>query len=88
MQGTRAHSSSTPSCVNNFVLVKFLGLCPFIGRVAQLETAPAWAWDHLRADVVVGVQLSVDTYILMPLGIEYLAHDFLHSHYRRGRTVH
>lgn len=29
--------------VNNFVLVKFLGLCPFMGVSKKLETAIEWA---------------------------------------------
>ncbi len=29
--------------VNNFVLVKFLGLCPFMG-FPKLETAMGWDW--------------------------------------------
>ncbi|STL58408.1 electron transport complex protein RnfA [Escherichia coli] len=29
--------------VNNFVLVKFLGLCPFMG-VSKKTGKPRWAW--------------------------------------------
>ena len=31
--------------VNNFVLVKFLGLCPFMGVSKKLE--PQWGWGSL-----------------------------------------
>jgi Na+-translocating ferredoxin:NAD+ oxidoreductase RnfA subunit len=30
--------------VNNFVLVKFLGLCPFMGVSRKLETAMGMGW--------------------------------------------
>ncbi len=31
--------------VNNFVLVKFLGLCPFMGVSKKLERQWAWGWQ-------------------------------------------
>ena len=37
--------------VNNFVLVQFLGLCPFMGVSNKLETAIGMgAGHHLRTD--------------------------------------
>ena len=30
--------------VNNFVLVKFLGLCPFMGVSGKLKPPSAWGW--------------------------------------------
>lgn len=37
--------------VNNFVLVKFLGLCPFMGVSKKLETAMGMGLaHHLRDD--------------------------------------
>ena len=44
--------------VNNFVLVKFLGLCPFMGFRASSRPRWAWAGDHVRADPVVDLQPS------------------------------
>mgnify|MGYP005688698231 CR=1 FL=1 len=44
--------------VNNFVLVQFLGLCPFMGVSNKLETAMGMSRrDHLCADTSVGLQL-------------------------------
>ena len=50
--------------INNFVLVKFLGLCPFMGVSKKIETA-------------IGMGLAttfvlVDNYILMPLNATFL----------------
>ncbi|MCG6942725.1 MAG: electron transport complex subunit RsxA [Thiohalocapsa sp.] len=59
--------------VNNFVLVKFLGLCPFMGVSKKLETAIGMG----LATTFVMTLSSVTTwllneYLLEPLGIEYL----------------
>ena len=44
--------------VNNFVLVKFLGLCPFMGVSKKLETAMGMgAGNHFRHDD--GIDLRV-----------------------------
>jgi electron transport complex protein RnfA len=59
--------------VNNFVLVQFLGLCPFMGVSRKLETAMGMA---LATTFVLTLSAAtsylVDTYILEPLGIVYL----------------
>ena len=59
--------------VNNFVLVKFLGLCPFMGVSRKQETAIGMA---LAATFVLTLSsicsYLVNTYMLAPLGIEYL----------------
>ncbi len=59
--------------VNNFVLVKFLGLCPFMGVSKKLETATgmglATAFVLTLSSVTAWL---VNTYLLVPLGIEYL----------------
>ncbi|MFA5632819.1 MAG: electron transport complex subunit RsxA [Porticoccaceae bacterium] len=59
--------------VNNFVLVQFLGLCPFMGVSNKLETAIGMS----SATTFVLTLASVSTYlvnvfVLMPLGLEYL----------------
>ena len=59
--------------VNNFVLVKFLGLCPFMGVSRKLETA--LGMGLATTFVLTLASLSsylVDTWLLAPLGIEYL----------------
>jgi electron transport complex protein RnfA len=59
--------------VNNFVLVKFLGLCPFMGVSRKLETAMGMA---LATTFVLTLSSAlsylVNTVVLAPLGIEYL----------------
>ncbi len=59
--------------VNNFVLVKFLGLCPFMGVSRKLETAMGMA---LATTFVLTLSSAlsylVNTALLAPLGIEYL----------------
>jgi electron transport complex protein RnfA len=59
--------------VNNFVLTKFLGLCPFMGVSRKLETATgmAMATTFVLTLSSVCTYLS-DSYLLTPLGLEYL----------------
>lgn len=59
--------------VNNFVLVQFLGLCPFMGVSGRLETAIGMSMA--TTFVLTLASLSsylVETYILAPLDIVYL----------------
>lgn len=59
--------------VNNFVLVQFLGLCPFMGVSGKLETAIGMSMA--TTFVLTLASLSsylVESYILQPLGIGYL----------------
>jgi electron transport complex protein RnfA len=59
--------------VNNFVLVQFLGLCPFMGVSGKLETAIGMSMA--TTFVLTLASLSsylVEQYVLLPLGIEYL----------------
>ena len=59
--------------VNNFVLVKFLGLCPFMGVSRKLETATGMGLATTFVLTLSSVcSYLVDAYILIPLGIEYL----------------
>jgi electron transport complex protein RnfA len=59
--------------VNNFVLVKFLGLCPFMGVSRKLETATGMA---LATTFVLTLSsfcsYIVNEFLLLPLGLEYL----------------
>ncbi|MEP1744115.1 MAG: electron transport complex subunit RsxA [Kangiellaceae bacterium] len=59
--------------VNNFVLAKFLGLCPFMGVSSRVETATGMA----AATTFVLTMASLASYlinhfILQPLSLEYL----------------
>ncbi len=59
--------------VNNFVLVKFLGLCPFMGVSGKLETAVGMSVaTTFVLTLASAASYLVNTYILAPLGIEYL----------------
>ncbi len=59
--------------VNNFVLVQFLGLCPFMGVSSKLETALSMA---LATTFVLTLAAAsshmVYHYLLVPFGLEYL----------------
>ncbi len=59
--------------VNNFVLVQFLGLCPFMGVSNKLETAMGMSLATTFVLTLSSV-LSYITfqYILVPFGVEYL----------------
>ena len=59
--------------VNNFVLVKFLGLCPFLGVSSKLETAIGMSFATTFVLTLVSVcSYLVNEFLLAPLGIEYL----------------
>ena len=59
--------------VNNFVLVKFLGLCPFMGVSRKLETALGMALATTFVLTLSAVcSYLVSEYLLAPLGLEYL----------------
>ncbi len=59
--------------VNNFVLVKFLGLCPFMGVSRKLETATGMGLATTFVLTLSSVSAYlVHTFLLEPLGLEYL----------------
>jgi len=59
--------------VNNFVLVKFLGLCPFMGVSKKLETALGMGLATTFVLTVSSVSsYLVNAHLLEPLGLEYL----------------
>lgn len=59
--------------VNNFVLVKFLGLCPFMGVSRKLETAIGMALATTFVLTLSSVcAYLINDYLLTPLGLEYL----------------
>ncbi|AIF98341.1 MAG TPA: electron transport complex subunit RsxA [Alteromonas australica] len=59
--------------VNNFVLVKFLGLCPFMGVSSKLETAMGMSMaTTFVLTLASATSYLVETYLLAPLGIGYL----------------
>ena len=59
--------------VNNFVLVQFLGLCPFMGVSNKLETAIGMASATTFVLTLASIcSYLVHHYILVPLSLEYL----------------
>ena len=59
--------------VNNFVLVKFLGLCPFMGVSRKLETATGMGLATTFVLTLSSVSAYLaNEYLLIPLGLEYL----------------
>ena len=59
--------------VNNFVLVQFLGLCPFMGVSSKVDTALGMSFATTFV-LTLSSTLSylVFAYLLKPLGLEYL----------------
>ncbi len=59
--------------VNNFVLVKFLGLCPFLGVSSKLETAIGMSFATTFVLTLVSIcSYLVNEFLLIPFGVEYL----------------
>ena len=59
--------------VNNIVLAQFLGICPFLGVSKKIDTSlgmsAAVAFVMVLATLVTWL---VQTYVLVPAGLEYL----------------
>ncbi|MCK5522573.1 MAG: electron transport complex subunit RsxA [Thiomargarita sp.] len=59
--------------VNNFVLVKFLGLCPFMSVSTKLETAMGMGMATTFVLTLSAISsYLVNEYLLIPLGLEFL----------------
>lgn len=59
--------------INNFVLVKFLGLCPFMGVSKKIETAIGMSLATMFVLTVASISAYlIDTYILAPLSATFL----------------
>jgi len=59
--------------VNNFVLVQFLGLCPFMGVSSRTETAIGMSFATVFVMTLASLlSYLVTTYLLVPLNLEYL----------------
>jgi len=59
--------------INNFIFSQFLGCCPFLGCSSKVDTATGMG---LAVVFVMGLASAicwvVDTYLLIPLGLEFL----------------
>jgi electron transport complex protein RnfA len=59
--------------VNNFVLVQFLGLCPFMGASRRIEGAVGMALaTGLVLTTASGMSYLVERFLLLPYGLGYL----------------
>ncbi len=59
--------------VNNVVLAQFLGICPFLGVSSKVETSLGMgAAVTFVMSLTAVVAWCIQTYILVPLGIEYM----------------
>jgi electron transport complex protein RnfA len=59
--------------VNNFVLVRFLGLCPFMGVSRNLEAAAGMSMaTAFVLTLSSAIAYLLHEYLLVPLGLEYL----------------
>lgn len=59
--------------VDNYVLVKFLGICPFLGVSKKLDSAVGMSIAVIFVMVLAtAVTYPVYTYLLLPNGLEYL----------------
>jgi electron transport complex protein RnfA len=59
--------------VNNFVLVQFLGLCPFMGVSSRTETAIGMSFATIFVMTLASLlSYLVSTYVLAPLNLDYL----------------
>ncbi len=59
--------------VNNFVLARFLGICPFLGVSKKVETALGMGMAVIFVMTIASVVTwFIQYFILIPFGIEYL----------------
>jgi len=59
--------------INNFVLVKFLGLCPFMGVSKKVETAIGMGLATTFVLTVASLSAYlVETFVLIPLDAQFL----------------
>ncbi len=59
--------------VNNYVLVKFLGICPFLGVSGKLQSSVGMSAAVIFVMVLAtATTWPVYTYLLVPQGLEYL----------------
>ena len=59
--------------VNNFVLVQFLGLCPFVGTSSRMETALPMTLATMFVLMLAALATHlVHRYLLVPFGLDYL----------------
>ena len=59
--------------VNNFVLVRFLGLCPLLGVGSRLDSAAGMSLaTGFVLTITAGLSYLLDRWVLLPLDLGYL----------------
>ncbi len=59
--------------INNFIVIRFLGICPFLGVSRKVETAMGMGMAVIFVMTLAGIiSWMVFTFILVPLNIEFL----------------
>lgn len=59
--------------INNFVLVRFLGICPFLGLSRKTETAIGMGMAVIFVITLAGsISWAIYYYLLVPFNLEYL----------------
>jgi len=59
--------------INNFVLIKFLGICPFVGVSSQVDASIGMGMAVIFCMTLASsVTWAIQTYVLTPFGIEFL----------------
>lgn len=59
--------------INNFVLVQFLGICPFLGVSKKVDTASGMGFAVVFVMICASaLTWLVQEYLLIPFGIEYM----------------
>ena len=59
--------------INNFILARFLGLCPFFGVSKKLSSALSMGFAVTLVMLVASVATwIINNYILIPFGVEYM----------------
>lgn len=59
--------------INNFVLIKFLGICPFVGVSSQVDASIGMGMAVIFCMTLASsVTWAIQTYVLVPFGVEFL----------------
>ena len=68
--------------IDNVVFIQYLAICPFIGMTSETEKATGMG---LATSFVIVLATAVTwpfyKFVMVPLGLEFLADTFLHSCY-------
>ena len=75
--------------VNNYVLVKFYGICPFLGVSKKLDSAVGMSGAVIFVMfMATAVTFPIQIFILDKAGLSYLQSHRVHSGHRCAGAVH